>query len=374
MERDEETGLNYHGARYYAAWMGRWVSCDPAGLVDGVNLYKYSRNNPLKFTDTAGFDVDAEIDNILQNPQFIANPPLPYTTNITYPGSSTSPIVPGSGLSTQVRPASRRGEAYRYIGEIAMVYAAEFTAQGNSPQVGEVLVRTLIALAGFESGATFAQQPISTPSRPIRFSPNPRSDARRDRSSSRPPSGHRVMTRPMGRPPRRYELNSSWGVFNPSNLWWNVAADQAIADPGIRSAYREQNRFNISPFAEIAIPIRGIFIPMFREVLTIGGTSTPNIGNDPIEVWAARAIMLRIADWRAYDSFIRSLRNDVQRGRDPNFVSAWGVVPARSSSIVNFRLRAAEIPVHGARPISNPTTKVTEIRQAISTTLSPATP
>lgn len=31
-ERDEETGLHYHGARYYAAWLGRWTSPDPALL------------------------------------------------------------------------------------------------------------------------------------------------------------------------------------------------------------------------------------------------------------------------------------------------------------------------------------------------------
>ena len=45
-ERDEESGLYYHGARYYAPWLGRWMSCDPAGLVDGVNLFRYCRNNP----------------------------------------------------------------------------------------------------------------------------------------------------------------------------------------------------------------------------------------------------------------------------------------------------------------------------------------
>ena len=28
-ERDEESGLGYHGARYYAPWLGRWTSCDP---------------------------------------------------------------------------------------------------------------------------------------------------------------------------------------------------------------------------------------------------------------------------------------------------------------------------------------------------------
>ena len=34
-ERDEETGFTYHGARYYAPWLGRWTSCDPAGLMEG---------------------------------------------------------------------------------------------------------------------------------------------------------------------------------------------------------------------------------------------------------------------------------------------------------------------------------------------------
>ena len=55
-ERDEESGLNYHGARYYAPWLGRWVSCDPTGLVDGVSLYKYARSNPVAFLDSSGTD------------------------------------------------------------------------------------------------------------------------------------------------------------------------------------------------------------------------------------------------------------------------------------------------------------------------------
>jgi RHS repeat-associated protein len=53
-ERDEESGLSYHGARYYAPWLGRWVSCDPAGMVDGLNLYRYCRANPLRFVDPSG--------------------------------------------------------------------------------------------------------------------------------------------------------------------------------------------------------------------------------------------------------------------------------------------------------------------------------
>src|SRR5512135_858330 len=37
----------YMGARYYAAWLGRWTSPDPSGFVDGPNLWRYCRNNPV---------------------------------------------------------------------------------------------------------------------------------------------------------------------------------------------------------------------------------------------------------------------------------------------------------------------------------------
>jgi RHS repeat-associated protein len=54
MERDEETGLEYHSARYYIPWLARWLSADPKGLVDGVNLYRSFRNNPLTYSDPKG--------------------------------------------------------------------------------------------------------------------------------------------------------------------------------------------------------------------------------------------------------------------------------------------------------------------------------
>jgi RHS repeat-associated protein len=54
MECDEETGLNYHSARYYAVWLGRWVSCDPIGIGGGMNIYNYGNNNPIFFLDKTG--------------------------------------------------------------------------------------------------------------------------------------------------------------------------------------------------------------------------------------------------------------------------------------------------------------------------------
>ncbi|WP_221413568.1 SpvB/TcaC N-terminal domain-containing protein [Peribacillus simplex] len=53
-ERDEESGLYYHGARYYSPWLGRWTSCDPAEFSDGVNRYNYVQNNPIKLFDPNG--------------------------------------------------------------------------------------------------------------------------------------------------------------------------------------------------------------------------------------------------------------------------------------------------------------------------------
>jgi RHS repeat-associated protein len=55
-ERDEETGLNYHVARYYAPWLGRWTAVDPVGIKSDLCLYAYCRGNPLALTDKSGKD------------------------------------------------------------------------------------------------------------------------------------------------------------------------------------------------------------------------------------------------------------------------------------------------------------------------------
>jgi RHS repeat-associated protein len=54
MERDEETGLEYHSARYYLPWVGRWCSADPIGIGDGVNVYGYVKNQPIDYFDLNG--------------------------------------------------------------------------------------------------------------------------------------------------------------------------------------------------------------------------------------------------------------------------------------------------------------------------------
>ena len=70
-ERDEQSGLYYHGARYYAPWIARWTSYDPAGLSEGLNPYTYARNNPLGFLDPSGTQsvkTDELIDPVIVSP------------------------------------------------------------------------------------------------------------------------------------------------------------------------------------------------------------------------------------------------------------------------------------------------------------------
>ena len=64
-ERDEETGLDFAQARYYANALGRFMSSDPVVITgermidpQRINLYAYCRGNPLSFIDPTGAVVE----------------------------------------------------------------------------------------------------------------------------------------------------------------------------------------------------------------------------------------------------------------------------------------------------------------------------
>jgi len=67
-ERDNETGLDYFGARYFASMLGRFTSTDPllssATIYDPQtwNRYAYVLNNPLRYIDPLGlYEWDASM-------------------------------------------------------------------------------------------------------------------------------------------------------------------------------------------------------------------------------------------------------------------------------------------------------------------------
>ena len=124
-ERDDETGLYYFGARYYAPWLGRWTSADPAGFVDGLNLFRYCTNSPIVRSDPFGLDdtylpgrrgdrltresTPAERKAFARRRGFrITNPNPSEDRWVGTPERGSWELAPGSGLE-RIAPEGREG-------------------------------------------------------------------------------------------------------------------------------------------------------------------------------------------------------------------------------------------------------------------------
>jgi RHS repeat-associated protein len=95
-ERDEESGLYYYGARYYASWLGRWTACDPIGIADGPNLYAYVSNNPIGLVDRKGTDGDKPPNST--PPKKLPKVPKLKLNDPTKPPDADKPKVPAPKL------------------------------------------------------------------------------------------------------------------------------------------------------------------------------------------------------------------------------------------------------------------------------------
>lgn len=60
---DQKSGFILFGLRFYDPSIGRWISQDPGGFIDGPNLYAYLRNNPLNHLDRFGLASEANAQN-----------------------------------------------------------------------------------------------------------------------------------------------------------------------------------------------------------------------------------------------------------------------------------------------------------------------
>ena len=125
-ERDEESGLYYHGARYYAAWLGRWVACDPVGPVDGgTDLYVYANCRPtvrIDPTGLAGVDPkDPDIHQLWQEgkasesaaPRSLTKPPVEpdIVMEVTITGPSIDASKSDRGFDKKTGQAAVRNRA-----------------------------------------------------------------------------------------------------------------------------------------------------------------------------------------------------------------------------------------------------------------------
>ncbi|OCR23103.1 hypothetical protein AFK24_20605 [Pseudomonas syringae] len=95
-ERDA-TGLYYYGLRYYAPWLQRWINSDPAGALDGLNVYRMVRNSPMRFHDQEG-----EVSQESNHPHEIEGASLE-------PGSEKRPDLKNNEDALTVGSLHRRG-------------------------------------------------------------------------------------------------------------------------------------------------------------------------------------------------------------------------------------------------------------------------
>jgi RHS repeat-associated protein len=123
-ERDEETGLYYYGARYYAAWLGRWGGVDPSPRALGNNPYIYANGSPVSYIDRNGMDASLPtITNIVMEEETVAPDPkkAPYVRAFeNWQNALKEPHEAGNAAYWKEQYESLRAESY---GEFSKGYA-----------------------------------------------------------------------------------------------------------------------------------------------------------------------------------------------------------------------------------------------------------
>ncbi|GEM_PF-2461483 len=94
-ERDEESGLYYHGARYYIPWLCRWSASDPLeSKYTPQSPYVYANSNPVFYNDPSGMSGE--------NPQ---DPPKEgHTYNVKFEDVNGNPIDIPEGTEVPFNP------------------------------------------------------------------------------------------------------------------------------------------------------------------------------------------------------------------------------------------------------------------------------
>jgi RHS repeat-associated protein len=62
--KDDETDLLYYGYRYYNASTGRWITRDPVGEKEGLNLNAFLNNRPVAARDEEHGATESGVTNL----------------------------------------------------------------------------------------------------------------------------------------------------------------------------------------------------------------------------------------------------------------------------------------------------------------------
>jgi RHS repeat-associated protein len=138
-ERDEESGLSYHGARYYALGLARWISPDPAGTTDGTNLFAYSRNNPILYEDPGGRSAGTSSENN-ETPSSPSQLALSGAA-VSDSGQKAGPDTPAEAKA-RVQLGNKMGKSATIMGDSGKFGGSESESPRLNPEYWDTVTKT----------------------------------------------------------------------------------------------------------------------------------------------------------------------------------------------------------------------------------------
>ncbi|WLH13745.1 RHS repeat protein [Pseudomonas hefeiensis] len=164
-ERDA-TGFYYYGYRYYMPGLQRWLNPDPAGAVDGLNLYWMTRNNSVSFIDDDGAVTRKKLSNGLWSPVIAVG------AERNIPGAQPVDIgtlqrnLPAAAKTTSIHNALTETELNRVEVTTQLLNTAHnISSELNNRQGGAKLLFTMekLTYSGASSGALNALRVVENP-------------------------------------------------------------------------------------------------------------------------------------------------------------------------------------------------------------------
>ena len=147
-----------YGFRYYTPWLQRWINPDPAGDVDGFNLFCMVRNNPVSYIDTDGRMLRSTSQIISNDKNEFETPIQERSSNVLNFPSLAQPSVAEEGAVGESE--SRRVDFFR----LDLAPPCEILAQGFWWRYnGYLSDRGLMLRQGTANNATGQQYLLNRP-------------------------------------------------------------------------------------------------------------------------------------------------------------------------------------------------------------------
>ena len=145
-ERDA-TGLIFYNWRYFVPWAMRWLNSDPAGTVDGLNLFCMVGNNPVTLRDRDGRMANEEpldlrinkpqerdsVQPIIAVPHLNSPPPAPVAALVT--PETPQPGPSGDPVPTPRKAFVKRCSTCSQVFESPYIYTKHKNQEKNTPLV-----------------------------------------------------------------------------------------------------------------------------------------------------------------------------------------------------------------------------------------------